>query len=496
MARLPTPGGDNGNWGTILNDYLEQAHKSDGTLKDNAVTANTIAPNSVTNAAIATDAVNATNIADGSVTETLLASAVQTKLNQIAPTWSTLSGKPSVVAAGGTQAQARASIGALSSADVSSSAPIASRYRPLQGMNATITSTISSGLSPAGTAINWWEANGNVRWCGFEPEGLSSDPTLALNNNNTFAQSFAFQPLVVEFWSDATDIRITGYDVGQGDVWATIDDQRITDGFIHVDFADSYYTWRLAQGTPVWHKWRLCVSSSIYQISHNNGATMVPTSPGFQLAVIGDSYVQGNISINNAVSPGVAGRITAGNAFGEFEQKTGLDIWRCAIAGTGYVEQATFSTAGAYGSSQRVSKLAALPQMDAVLVVGTVNDRNHSVSSVVSAANAAWTAIKAAQPEAPLIVAGPEGFGWPDSTIDTLNDALRNAANAHSDVHSYIDLRGKNNYLSGTGYEGSPQGNGNSDVFVASDATHPTHLGSRHGAEHLARFIGEISIPS
>lgn len=34
MSRLPTPGGDQGEWGTILNDYLSQAHNDDGTLKD------------------------------------------------------------------------------------------------------------------------------------------------------------------------------------------------------------------------------------------------------------------------------------------------------------------------------------------------------------------------------------------------------------------------------------------------------------------------------
>jgi len=33
MARLPQPGGDNGNWGQILNDYLTQSHNGDGTLK-------------------------------------------------------------------------------------------------------------------------------------------------------------------------------------------------------------------------------------------------------------------------------------------------------------------------------------------------------------------------------------------------------------------------------------------------------------------------------
>ncbi len=48
MPRLPQPGGDQGNWGRILNDYLSQAHKSDGTLKDNIVSAPSITNNTIT----------------------------------------------------------------------------------------------------------------------------------------------------------------------------------------------------------------------------------------------------------------------------------------------------------------------------------------------------------------------------------------------------------------------------------------------------------------
>ncbi len=48
MPRLPQPGGDKGNWGAILNDYLSQAHKPDGTLKDSAVSVTAIANNAVT----------------------------------------------------------------------------------------------------------------------------------------------------------------------------------------------------------------------------------------------------------------------------------------------------------------------------------------------------------------------------------------------------------------------------------------------------------------
>src|SRR2546421_2265575 len=33
-ARLPTVGGDSGNWGTVLNQFLQTEHNSDGTIKN------------------------------------------------------------------------------------------------------------------------------------------------------------------------------------------------------------------------------------------------------------------------------------------------------------------------------------------------------------------------------------------------------------------------------------------------------------------------------
>lgn len=50
MARLPTPGGDDGTWGAVLNDYLSQVHAADGTLKSGAVSVSSInAVNAPTN---------------------------------------------------------------------------------------------------------------------------------------------------------------------------------------------------------------------------------------------------------------------------------------------------------------------------------------------------------------------------------------------------------------------------------------------------------------
>jgi len=50
MARLPISGSDDGQWGNLLNDFLLQSHKTDGTLKDNVLSAANI-PNSTVSAA-------------------------------------------------------------------------------------------------------------------------------------------------------------------------------------------------------------------------------------------------------------------------------------------------------------------------------------------------------------------------------------------------------------------------------------------------------------
>lgn len=37
MARLPTVGGDNNDWGAVLNEFLEVSHNGDGTIINNPV---------------------------------------------------------------------------------------------------------------------------------------------------------------------------------------------------------------------------------------------------------------------------------------------------------------------------------------------------------------------------------------------------------------------------------------------------------------------------
>ncbi|RYX78478.1 SGNH/GDSL hydrolase family protein [bacterium] len=57
MARLPQPGGDNGNWGSILNDYLAQSHDQNGALKPGVVGSSQLSPAVKTSLSTADNAV-------------------------------------------------------------------------------------------------------------------------------------------------------------------------------------------------------------------------------------------------------------------------------------------------------------------------------------------------------------------------------------------------------------------------------------------------------
>lgn len=63
MARLPNPGSDNNIWGDVLNDFLAQSHKSDGTQKDNSIATTHLQDDAVTAAKLATS----NNPGDGQV---------------------------------------------------------------------------------------------------------------------------------------------------------------------------------------------------------------------------------------------------------------------------------------------------------------------------------------------------------------------------------------------------------------------------------------------
>lgn len=86
MSRLPIPGSDSDTWGALLNDFLSQAHDSQGQLKPNTVGSNQIQPGAITSSAIATNSLTKTDVGLSNVDNTSdlskpISSATQTALN-------------------------------------------------------------------------------------------------------------------------------------------------------------------------------------------------------------------------------------------------------------------------------------------------------------------------------------------------------------------------------------------------------------------------------
>lgn len=71
MARLPVPGGDEGSWGDVLNQFLLTSHLSSGELRNGVVSTGKIATGAVTNDRIAND----------TIAEVKLDAGVRAKLN-------------------------------------------------------------------------------------------------------------------------------------------------------------------------------------------------------------------------------------------------------------------------------------------------------------------------------------------------------------------------------------------------------------------------------
>lgn len=613
MARLPTPGADNGNWGDILNDYLSQAHKSDGTIKDN----------SITNAQIASDAVNATSIADGSITnaqiadgtiaETKLASAVQAKLNATAgaPDWSSITNKPPVIAAGADQAAARAAIGAgisnltLGSSSTTAAAgddPRLSNTRtPTDGTVTTAkftTSTLvteSEGLASSDndtsipttaavvdalsnrlTVVNYsGDLNATrpsapaVYWAGFPstptnaqtqdiveadsrrslgdfmhpyvagaiypPSDVTSYVTdnviPAYTNRYSIAFNNADASLRWRFSGKWYDFSSNGLNSING---ATPNDPASWTSF-EVEFylsGDQFALWSVTSGTPSDYRifvddmpltpdWELN-SSTPYDTNYMKvqfatsrirririmmsglatftglflpGSSDVWAAPKrFRAAIIGDSYIQGG---HNA-GPGQA-YLQAAGLPNQLAIITGWEVMNMGQGSTGYT--ANGSNAGGkdfYGSSSRMAALAALPALDLIIVYGSGNDSSASGSTLTTAANNLWNAIKAARPTTPIVVAGMEPGtinGFNDTLLNSSNAVLKAAAAANSNVAGFIDMRDPSDpWMVGTGNAGAPNKSGNADFFISPDTVHPTRAGYYNMAYKMVEALRKIRV--
>ena len=295
-----------------------------------------------------------------------------------------------------------------------------------------------------------------------------------------------------EFMTDAPKFYIEVESPGNCAVTVSINGQYINPGGLIV--ASGFPTYLIfdyssvAAGTNVRrvrYETACGSSESIYTIGVATTHKIWPPSPNdyAKVCVIGSSLeISGNgfPSLPNDDWPGIVGK--------EF----GWNVWNGGQGGTGYI--ATNSGNG-YSYIQHVNDCLNY-NPDLIIIGGAYNDLGQTSGAITAAAEALFTAIRAALPTVPIIVSGTLGGNTgPSAAINNTETAVAAAVTAQADpliwfVPVSSDSAGA--WLNGTGTVSATTGTGNADAYINPAGIHPTDAGIFYEAGKYANAFKAI----
>lgn len=255
-----------------------------------------------------------------------------------------------------------------------------------------------------------------------------------------------------------------------------------------------------------------------------------------RIAWVGDSYMggSGDVPPDRTIDV-VAGRILGCESFSSAQGGTG---W----VADGHVNSADFRP---FGDASRV-KAVAQADPDFIVIVGSVNDENSDPANIQRAVLAGLDAYRAACPEAPIILVGPQPSGggrtvsashaancravyraareWLDwgffyydwtgvAALPGPAPEFRAGVEYHAgdvvcgggavwrvtsngivndgDTPQGLNFELLSGPMTGTGKVGAPAGDGTRDVWLSKDGVHPSGAGSEAIGARLASIVAE-----
>ena len=198
-------------------------------------------------------------------------------------------------------------------------------------------------------------------------------------------------------------------------------------------------------------------------------------APGQRVIVLGDSVTAGTGALAS-----FAGFVQSAAAILGW-----TDAWASGVGGTGYVNP---GPPGQVAFISRVDHDVISYAPSVVLVAGGTNDHAYAPTDVQAAAAALYQRIADGLPAAVVYVMGP----WcskgpaPAQWVAT-RDALVSALSGFPSFR-FIDNIAEQ-WITGTGNVAVPKGNGNADLYISADGTHPTQAGHDYVGQRLAADI-------
>lgn len=269
------------------------------------------------------------------------------------------------------------------------------------------------------------------------------------------------------------------------------------------------------------------MASELQWLARGLRAGEVPT-----IGFIGDSYSGGSADVPAAST---IDRVAS--------RRLGVRSVSSAQGGTGYITdgKANIASNSVFGSAERVGRIVqAAP--DAVAVVGGLNDEGKDLGQFGSAVKKILADLRAGLPDAPIVVVGPQPSGGARTVGGTFADLVKATADAVAscgvDGVAFVDwaglaagrakefhagqtywrgdtiayagaiyrveaafwaggspaaafpaVRQVSAVFTGTGKAGAPAGDGNRDLYISADGTHPTNQGSEALGDALAACL-------
>lgn len=508
MSRLPIPGADDGTWGDILNDYLDQSHSADGTLKASTVSngvvvdgainlpkLETTIQNTLTKASTSVQSVNA-KVADGS-------GAISLTVTDIGAIANSQIG----VANGVASLDANSKLPAVQVPDLSGSyvsqqaLPLKlnaisrqdRRERRLGPVTTDITSLVTT-TTPDGTITrNWPVVVNNAATDAYCDFGQGGQWTITGSYWAYPNLPKSFQQHSIRFMSDAPKLAIAlwnsltycAYQVFVDNAPVSLTPTALPSGtcFLVASFPSS--------ATRLIEVRTQAAFGPIY-----TGSTYTVWRPRPlqkpRVLIVGDSYVSPIVW----TSAGALANYSTGIYQGIEDYLNIEDLWIDGVGGTGYLQR----TGGLNNNyNDRLSDHVAIDPDILVVHGGGANDMvngTRNVSSTQVGVVAYFQGARAALPNAKLVFI--EGFGPANSPYAALNTSYAQlSANLQTTLTAtgvyYVDVATTSPWLTGTGYTpGHTTGDGNSDRYVGSDGVHLTIEGAAFVKARMAPKLQAI----
>lgn len=221
-------------------------------------------------------------------------------------------------------------------------------------------------------------------------------------------------------------------------------------------------------------------------LSTNPGMTFQKPKKQRVVGIISDSWYDYIVASGTSIHPGV-----------ELSARTGWKVWNMANGGSGFVNPAGGATPINYGSDAVFASLAKAPPLDLLIVNGSCNDMGYTEASVISAMQAFFTRFKSVRPDTPIIWQGiePQSYFeniYTSAAMVARENALAAVALAEPNVIGVIKCANEN-WLTGTGNTGAPNGTGNQDFVTGGDGVHLSAYGTQFIGSLVAERIGSMA---